>query len=376
MITWAVAGLSARLLAESAAAEGWRVAALDLFGDRDTHRAAATWHLLGDPATLRIDPERLQAGLRAAAADGAAGWIAGAGLDGAFDLLRAAEAVLPRVGTPTEHLCRLRDPAAFFGVLAGHGIAYPEVDLRRVRPGWLLKDAGGCGGWHVRVAPAADGGQPLPAGHYAQRPMPGQPVSVTFVANGRDAVVLGVNRQIVAPLAGRPWVFRGVVGPVTVAPAVLAQARRALAALVPAFGVRGLGSLDALLDGDTLAVLEVNARPPASLALYPQVGGAGPLAAHVRAALDRHLPPDAGVHDGPVRATEVLFARRPLTVGAAALATLDTWPGVHDLPAAPLRAHAGDPLCTVSAEGPDEATALITLNRRRETVASLLETPA
>ncbi|NKJ45506.1 hypothetical protein CIC12_01850, partial [Burkholderia sp. SG-MS1] len=50
----AVAGLSARLLAQSAARAGLRVAALDIFGDRDTRAAAEVWCDIGGGA-LTID---------------------------------------------------------------------------------------------------------------------------------------------------------------------------------------------------------------------------------------------------------------------------------------------------------------------------------
>ena len=38
--TLVVAGISARIMAESARQGGWRVVALDLFGDLDTRRAS------------------------------------------------------------------------------------------------------------------------------------------------------------------------------------------------------------------------------------------------------------------------------------------------------------------------------------------------
>ena len=41
--TLVVAGTSARAMAESARQGGWRVLAMDLFGDLDTRRASARW---------------------------------------------------------------------------------------------------------------------------------------------------------------------------------------------------------------------------------------------------------------------------------------------------------------------------------------------
>jgi len=58
-----VAGTSARAMAESARQGGWRVIALDLFGDLDTRRASLHWDRIGDAATLAIDPDALRRSL-------------------------------------------------------------------------------------------------------------------------------------------------------------------------------------------------------------------------------------------------------------------------------------------------------------------------
>lgn len=47
MQTIAVAAISARAMAEAAASDGFKVVALDLFGDVDTRRAASRWMPIG-----------------------------------------------------------------------------------------------------------------------------------------------------------------------------------------------------------------------------------------------------------------------------------------------------------------------------------------
>ena len=96
MSTLVVAALSARLLAQSAQRAGWRVVALDLFGDVDTCAAADEWHSIGDPATLRVDGDLFLAALESARAKAdCIGWIAGAGFEPRPDLLDAGARVLP-----------------------------------------------------------------------------------------------------------------------------------------------------------------------------------------------------------------------------------------------------------------------------------------
>jgi len=377
----AVASISARMLAEAARGDGFDVAAFDLFGDADTRRASTHWQSIGEAASLEIDGARLLQALEALAQGGrTAGWIAGAGFEGCPELLARGAALLPLIGTGADAMRRVRDPRCFFDVLDAHGIGHPAV--RTTAPedadGWLLKDAHGCGGWHIRRAAEPDAAAWVAAGsghRYFQRELPGRPMSATFVANGSDAAVLGFNQLIVRPVAGRPFVFCGAVGPVPLPAAVAQRIVEAVRTLARGFALRGLGSLDFMLDGDTAGVLEVNPRPPASMALY---GGRGGLvAAHVRACIQGVLPRWPAQAPGTcVHGTEVVFAPRRLWLDEEAARRLAGDAGRHDLPAAATAFEAGDPLCSVSADGADAQAVHASLARHREAVHRSLETCA
>lgn len=352
----AVAGLSVRMMAEAAAHEGFGVIAMDVFGDADTRRASMQWQRIGPPGSLHIDPSSVLASLEALAARGGVlGWVAGGGFEGLPDLLEQGAAVLPLLGTPPAAVRRVRDPAMFFGFLERRGIAYPQVRWSHpAEEGWLLKDSRGSGGWHIRRA-TASAHPALPEHHYAQREMAGVPMSATFVANGREARVLGFNELIVRELAGRPCVYCGVVGPVAVPARVAAGIGEALQALVAEFSLRGLGSLDFMRDGESWGVLEVNPRPSASLFIYAGHTGPGIMHAHVGACLRGELPSPVPVPTPPqpVSGNEIVFARRPLVLSAAAIDRLGAWPQVHDVAAAPTAFEAGEPVCSVGACGND-----------------------
>ncbi|MEO7338273.1 MAG: ATP-grasp domain-containing protein, partial [Caldimonas sp.] len=258
MSVFIVAGLSARMLAETAADEGFDVVALDLFGDADTRRASVDWHAIGNPSSLRIDAEMFLDALRVAAAAHAdvLGWIAGSGFEGRPDLLQRGAQVMRRIGNDADTVARVRDPQSFFAVLEAARVPHPPVRFSAPSgKGWLLKDAHGCGGWHVRrvEAPpdrslsAADAD--APAHHYFQREVDGIPMSATFVADGRHARVLGFNEQIVKPVGRHPFGYHGAVGPVPMQAALAARVTAAVEAVVAAFELRGLGSLDFMLQG-------------------------------------------------------------------------------------------------------------------------------
>ena len=351
-----LAGVSVRLMAESARRAGYEVVALDAFGDRDTRQAAMAWHDISSGQGARLDgaPVLAMLGALRRQRPELLGWVAGTGFEALPEVLAQGTDLLPLLGTPPAAQAALRDHGRFFSALVGLGLPHPATQMQRpgAPAGWLYKDFGSSGGWQVRAAEAAPVSPP-PLAHY-QRYAPGEPMSCLFVANGLAVCVLGHQHQVVAPLGGRPCVWRGVIGPVAVPAAAQAVLDRALAALVPHFGLRGLASLDYLLDGDTVQLLECNPRPSASMALYD--GGDGPplMAAHVHACLQGHLPrPQAS--QGPVRGTHLVFAERAVTLDAGMLARLQESGWCHDLAAGPVRVGMHEPVCTVTAQAHDVA---------------------
>ncbi|MFZ2650531.1 MAG: ATP-grasp domain-containing protein [Burkholderiaceae bacterium] len=386
----AVAALSARLLAQAAVEAGLEAVALDVFGDADTRSAASQWLPIGAASALRIDAALLLDALAALARDGRVqGWVAGSGFEGRPDLLEQGAGYLPLFGTAGADVRRVRDPKTFFACLDGLRIAHPPVRHDSVAGTgsgrrWLLKDFGACGATHIRLAEGL-GHATLEASQYLQEQVHGVPMSATFIADGHQAVLLGCNEQMIRPFADHPYRFHGVFGPVAVPAAVCAEVTRIVAALTEAFALRGLGSLDFMLEGEAVGVLEVNPRPPASMALYPRVGRRGDLpvlGAHLNACRDATLrgvaAPQTSVR--AVRGTEIVFADRALRLNMAAAAALAETAATHDLPhcVAQDGAHethfaAGDPLCSVSAGGADAASVKLELAQRRATVLRTLE---
>lgn len=378
-MTIAVAGVSARAMAESARRAGMDVISLDCFGDADTRAASRQWIDVAGRAPFEIDAQRFLAALQRLAEDERVqAWMPGAGFEAQPGALAQGEKLLPMAGTAAERVRALRDPKVFFAALDDAGIAHPPVVFAPVGDpaGWLVKDAGGCGGWHVRPADSLRGGSLAP-GHYLQREAQGVPMSATFIADGARARVLGINRQHVRRFGHRAHVFRGVVGPVPVPASVAHRVESALQFVTERFALRGLGSLDFLLDGDEVLVLEVNARPPASFTLYESEGEGGSLiAAHLDACREGRLPPLPQAEHHPVRGLEVVYARRALTLDARAAANMAQMPDCHDRPLAGSRFAAGDPLCSLSARGASAQEVETTLAAAAEELLSSLETLA
>ena len=392
MTMLAVAAISARAMAEAAVRDGYQVAALDLFGDTDTRAACVSWSALGEPGSLLMDVGRLVATLAGLAERGdVLGWCPGAGFEGRADLLEQGAAVLPLIGNDAATMRGVRDPQVFFGSLDRLGVPHPEVRATPPDEGdasaWLIKDFQGTGGWHIRRWTGWGAGRSSgsPA-RYFQRATAGQSMSVTFIANGVDACVLGFNELKTRRFGSKPHVYCGAIGSVKLPNAVVQQVGRILLPLVAEWGLRGLGSLDFLLDGDSLSVLEINPRPPASMALYdhlrfedaalPERPTHGLMEAHIRACLRGDLPAiRSGVAEAPaVRGVEIVYARRSVQVDAGMTNRLSRWPGAHDLPAPDTCCTAGDPLCSVTAVGASAADVRTRLNDSRRMLLETLET--
>jgi predicted ATP-grasp superfamily ATP-dependent carboligase len=344
-----IAARSARMLAQSARQSGLRPIALDLFGDTDTRRAAH-WLRAGGPDSHTFDPNRLHDTLaRLARRDDLIGWVAGAGFEGHPAWLDRGARHLRLLGNDAATVSYVKDPRHFFGLLDALDIAHPEV---RFTPpdtlGWLRKQVGGSGGRHVRRW--VHGMDPKsPATHYFQRECPGTPMSLLFLADGDRIAPIGFNRLLCEPLALQPFAFGGVIGPVPLAPAPAADVLHAATLLASHLGLCGLNGIDFILHRGEVQILEINPRPPATLALYDARVPGGLMRAHVDAC-DGRLADVPRFDDLPA-GIRVVYADRDRTVTAQEGACMAAAAWVHDLPRAGARITTNEPWCSVSANG-------------------------
>lgn len=363
-----VAALSGRAIAQAVARTGTDVATLDLFGDCDVPTPALC--VAGDPVD-GFDGQALIAAAGALALPGS-GLVVGSGFEQAPDLLAALMLSGPYrlLGNRPEVVRAVKDSRSFAARLARLGleelgISHPETRMEAPRGAapadWLVKRTGAAGGGHV----VPWSGDPLPAGHYLQRRAAGQATSVAFVADrlGRCELV-AISRQWADPAPGAPFRYGGAVLPAAVPASLadrLAEATRRIAA---EFGLVGLNSLDLLIDGETVTVLEVNPRPGATLDLLERHRQGGVMRAHLDAAAGRSWSLGAP-HPGIV-AGAVAYAAAALTVPDSF-----AWPPwCADLPHPGSAIEVGQPLCSVTAWGGDEEEARRRLSRRIERIVA------
>jgi predicted ATP-grasp superfamily ATP-dependent carboligase len=160
----------------------------------------------------------------------------------------------------------LKDPELGLALLRACGWPVPATQWEApVEPaGWLEKEAGAAGGVHVRRAGRRGGG----AAAYFQREIPGQPLSVTFLADGDHAYCLGFNRLRVEAIGTAGYCYAGAIAGIDLPADLRAQVQARVDRLVRVTGLRGLAGVDFLLAGDQATALEINPRPTATFELY------------------------------------------------------------------------------------------------------------
>ena len=347
-----IAAISSRPFVKAAVAAGYTVVAFDVFADVDTQAAAEyieqiEYHPSG------FDPQQFASALSRVDTTDMLGFAYGSGFEAQPELIALVAKRMPLLGNRPEVVRKLKDAQYFFGELDRLAIPHPEVSFNPLvdSEGWLCKEEGGSGGSHVLDAPE---NQTLPVGKYYQRAIEGTPISMLFVANGREVKVIGFNRQWVSPMAGKPYRYGGIVGhadlPVVIKNALADTAQK----ITAAFGLRGLNSLDVIWRGEAFWVLEINPRLSSTLDLY-QSEECHLFALHVQAVngnLSRFpLIP------GRSKARSVLYAEQDLLISESLI-----WPDwVADIPMPHTAIIKHQPICTVLADAntADEAKALV-----------------
>ncbi|BAW81123.1 hypothetical conserved protein [Candidatus Nitrosoglobus terrae] len=247
------------------------------------------------------------------------------------------------LGNTANNIRLLKDPHYFFSLLQSLHIPAPETQsFPPINPiGWLRKTIGGTGGQHVLSAMPDQ----IASNCYYQRKLEGQLGSVLFLANGKEAQILGYNRLELTPIAFAPYRYGGISAPLAIDPVTHMLMQSYLTAITAVTGLLGLNGLDFIQTPTReIKVLEINPRPPTSLDLYQDLFN--PLDAHIRACLGVSLP----IHVNPMlfaRAFSILYAPHSLRIPQNV-----SWPHFcHDYPIGNYSIEQGEPICSVHAQG-------------------------
>ena len=358
---------SGRALAQSAVKRRRQVVVLDAFADRDTRAAAEVARVAADEG-IALDPERLLTALAAQAQESRPDIVIGSGLEHAPELASRIAAHGRVYANQPATIATLKDPELATALLHATGWDVPitQRDPPTDCRGWLQKQAGATGGAHVRRARNAPGGAHV----YFQREVRGQPMSVTFLADGERAWLLGFNRLRTATRGEAAFCFGGAVGNVAVALPLRARTQSRLDRLVRVTGLRGLAGVDFVLADREPVAIEINPRPTATFELYDGDFPEGLLHWHVLS-FERPVPELAerlGQEGAACRALGIIYADRLVRIPANA--GFPDW--CRDLPSGETTIAAGSPVLSVFAEAETAQEAERQLNARTRAVHELL----
>ena len=302
-------GASVRAVAESAAAAGFEVGAIDLFGDADLCRTARTVR-----RSVRFPADVLQL-----ADDFPPGpWLYTGGLENHPRLVARLAKRRPVLGNDSEVLRRVRDPLqlAAFAERSGPKIAMPLIragaaagEVPTAEAGsWLVKQRSSSGGLAVQPATANESAA---RGRYLQRFITGTPFGASYVGAGGTACFLGLAEQLSAPAVdgSAPYRYGG-----SITTPIGADDRRLLeefgARLADEFALRGLFGIDLIRDvAGRWYLLEVNPRPTASMDLWESSAAPSLIARHVAACRSGDLPsPTPATPGAPLRGRKVVYS--------------------------------------------------------------------
>jgi predicted ATP-grasp superfamily ATP-dependent carboligase len=365
-----IAGVTTRPFAASAARAGYRVTAVDAFGDCDLQEFAEVI-LARSAAGQNYHPF-----VAAQAADPVPAQLAA--YTSNFENHPAAVTRLSQgrrlLGNPAATLTRVRNPTELMRVLQRFGLPVPQIRSRAPaasssRISWLLKPRRSGGGHGIR---RWSSGQPVPRGMYLQQRIGGKPGSVSFVANGSSAVLLGLSRQLVGEAAFGVGHYRycgsllaGQANPLFPEQAELLQRAAELATLLTReFQLVGLNGLDFVARRGIPYLTEVNPRYSSSMELIERSTGVSMFEAHIRAcsgALPVEVSPETTVFG-----KAVVFARRDLEISNLPEQSGAGW--IADVPRRGERISRGRPICTVFAEAPTVEACRRTLGARAAAV--------
>ncbi|HUR93820.1 MAG TPA: ATP-grasp domain-containing protein [Gemmatimonadales bacterium] len=349
-----IAGISSRALATSAARAGYRVTAADAFGDADLRAVAevVAVRVNGAPRFSAREAAEVARNVDAALV----------AYTSNFENYPAAVATLARnrtlLGNAPAVLERVRNPIGLARVFAAHGFAVPSTRASAPEPKldrrqWLLKprkSGGGHGTSRWRR------GDPVPRSAYLQERIAGGAGSIIFTADGRQARVLGLTRQLVGESAFGARGFRycgsllaGSGSPLFPRQTELLERATALADTAAAhFGLRGLNGVDFIARHGVPYPIEVNPRYSASMELVERATRTSLFALHVDACAGR-LSAGPALHR-QVFGKAIVYARHDIRVTDPAQWSHAT---LADVPHPGERIGRGHPICTVFAVGAD-----------------------
>jgi predicted ATP-grasp superfamily ATP-dependent carboligase len=348
---------SARMLALQAYYAGVSCVALDCFSDFDTQGYCVAVHRLESLALTDV-----QAGLQRfqQCHHTIEACVYGSGLESYPETLQYLSRQFRLIGNPPAVFASTFPHPESFLRWDQWQIPYPDVCFSAPpdTENWLVKPLYGNGGTGiVRYSDTVTTDTSV----FWQRERKGIAASVLFCADGMNFKIIGFNRQFNTVIEDRPFVFSGLITWPVIDPLIQTRVTDWLNDLVPGLGLRGINGLDFLVQDDSCYLLEINPRPPASLALYGSDGWLW----HEAGVLQRGWPE---IHPQALwSGLRIIYAQRDVLIQQDL-----TWPlEASDIPMSGVWIRKGQPICSIMSHQTTEAQVLNDLDRLEQSIFQL-----
>ena len=329
-----VAG-SGRMLAQAAKNAGLKPLVIDLFADLDTQYYAEAFKQV--PSLAEQD---LSAAVDYFIERYAVGHIIyGSGFEYYPESLRYLASRLLVLGNSADTFATLQDKSVFFPRLERLAIPYPDVCFCPPESAdkWLVKPMQGQGGLGIqRYNPKHQAYTQV----YWQKFQAGTQHSVLFLADGKNAQVIGFNTQWTIDLGeGQEFIFSGIINSCNLLDEHKERITAWLDELVCEFRLKGMNSLDFIQADEMVFVLEINPRPSASMQLYD----ADLIIWHIKASQGQLT--DYALSNKGYTGYQIVYAQQDVMISDAF-----KWPdGCMDLPEFGVTCRTGQPVCSIIA---------------------------
>jgi predicted ATP-grasp superfamily ATP-dependent carboligase len=368
-----IVGLSTRAIAESAVRGDHPIVTLDYFGDRD-QRALVENYALQRDFDLPFSAEAL---LQASRHLDFEAIVYISNLENHPEVVEELARTATLLGNAPAVLQRVRDWRMLPAFCREQGIPFPSTFLpgeeKDADPSARLTCPGGrCQGSSPKSIrwlrkPVRSGGghgitfwrddQSVGRGFMLQEYVPGLACSASFVANGRECVVIGLAEQFIgrSEFGARGFHYCGNLLPLDAARdpvagrAILDQVQRIATSLTREFSLVGVNGVDFVLTNGQVCLIEVNPRYSASMELVERAYGLSVFDLHVKAMLHGELPAfdlATQLAGGPFHAKVILYAEKD-----AVAPDTGRWleRGIRDVPYPGESLARGGPVCTILA---------------------------
>ena len=388
-----VIGMDVVSLATSAKKAGYKVYAVDYFGDQDLKRVCHETLSIVKQTPLvtcgqlntNFNPEALlqltRELLKKNAIDAT---LLSSGLDDSSDVLFELNDTIPILGNHPHVIERIRDKMEFFQELKRLGIPHPETAMaenfqearkkaRDIGYPVLVKPSRGFAGVGIRKArgpkelkQAFRDASIIDEKVLIQEHISGAPASVSLISSTNEAITLTLNEQLLGVSEvgqEEPFGYCGNVVPLVATGAVMDKCKSVAEKITSHFGLIGSNGVDLVISKEDIPyVVEVNPRFQATLECIEQVLEINMVEAHVKACVQGNLPTIA-------KKTAVFCTRLILFAPQRSVVPdLSVFEEVRDIPLPRVIIEKGEPVCSIVVEGADRNSSL----RKARIIAELI----